>query len=188
MVIRTFFIIVLSAMMSMPSKSQVKVGGVPFPQKVKALGHTFELQGAGVREKFWIDLYAIGAYALKKYPTARAMKDADAPMLLRMVIVSSLITEEKMRSSTIEGFQRSLGADYPKMAAKINKFMDLFAGDIHKGEKIILAYTPRDGTVVYRGGKKKGAIPGLAFKRALWGIWLGDNPVNESLKQALVGK
>ena len=185
---KTLLATLVSVFISFSLPAQVKVGGVPFPQRVKALGHTFQLQGAGVREKLWIDLYAIGTYALKKYPSAEAMKNADEPMLLRLVIISSLITEEKMRHSTIEGFQKSLGKDYPKMEAEIHRFINLFAGDIHKGEKIILAYTPRSGTVIYRGGKKKGVIQGLDFKKALWGIWLGKNPASESLKEELVGR
>ncbi len=167
---------------------QVKVGEVLFPQRVKALNWTFELQGAGVREKFWIDLYAIGNYTLKRYPSAESLIQADHPMLLRLVIVSSLITEERMRESIIEGFQKSLGDDYPAMQRQVEHFINLFAGDIHKGEKIILVYDPNQGTVIYRNGQQKGVISGYSFKKALWGIWFGDNPPSRELKVALMGR
>ncbi len=185
---RSVFLMGMGLAVGLSSFAQVEVGGVLFPQRVKALGRTFQLQGAGVREKFWIDLYAIGNYTLKPYASPKVLAAADEPMLLRLVIVSSLITEEKLRSSTVEGFQKSLGDDYPLMEAKVERFLDLFAGDIHKGEKIILAYSPEEGTVVYRNGKRKGAIRGHDFKKALWGIWFGDNPPSEDLKTALMGR
>jgi len=30
-------------------------------------------------------------------------------------------------------------------------------------------------------------VPGLAFKQALFGIWLSDDPVQDSLKEAMLG-
>ena len=35
--------------------------------------------------------------------------------------------------------------------------------------------------------KKKGVIEGYDFKKALFGIWLGDNPADEGLKEGLLG-
>jgi hypothetical protein len=33
----------------------------------------------------------------------------------------------------------------------------------------------------------KGKIPGFDFKQALFGIWLSDKPVDETLKKHLLG-
>jgi hypothetical protein len=54
-------------------------------------------------------------------------------------------------------------------------------------------YIPGKGTEVYvndgAANKLMGVIPGLDFKKALFSIWLGENPpVGNSLKKELLGK
>jgi hypothetical protein len=47
---------------------------------------------------------------------------------------------------------------------------------------------PDEGVVVYKNGSKKGSIDGYDFKRALFGIWLGDKPADDDLKAGMLGK
>jgi hypothetical protein len=44
------------------------------------------------------------------------------------------------------------------------------------------------GTKIYKNSELKGTIPGLEFKKALFAIWLGSNPAQESLKNDMLGK
>ena len=41
---------------------------------------------------------------------------------------------------------------------------------------------------MYKNGNKKGSIAGLEFKKALFGIWLGDKPADDDLKTGMLGK
>jgi hypothetical protein len=41
---------------------------------------------------------------------------------------------------------------------------------------------------VEKNGAIQGTVPGVAFKQALFGIWLGNNPVDAGLKTKLVGR
>ncbi|HIQ37643.1 MAG TPA: hypothetical protein EYH36_06575 [Desulfocapsa sulfexigens] len=59
---------------------------------------------------------------------------------------------------------------------QIKQFNDLFI-NVHKGEEIILDYIPGSGTTVTIAGNLKGTIQGADFNRALFSIWLGDDPV-----------
>ena len=49
-------------------------------------------------------------------------------------------------------------------------------------------YTPNKGIELYKNTKLIEVIEGLAFKQALFGIWLSDNPVQTSLKKEMLGK
>jgi hypothetical protein len=53
--------------------------------------------------------------------------------------------------------------------------------------QVQIDYVPGQGTSVSIGGTAKGTIAGADFMRALWGIWLGDKPVDGSLKDGLLG-
>jgi len=57
-----------------------------------------------------------------------------------------------------------------------------------EGMRIALDWVPGSGTLVSVDGKAVGApIPGEDFYRGLLRIWLGENPVQQDLKKALLG-
>ena len=41
---------------------------------------------------------------------------------------------------------------------------------------------------IFKNETLKGKIPGFDFKKALFGIWLSDKPVDETLKKNLLGQ
>lgn len=61
-------------------------------------------------------------------------------------------------------------------------------GATKSGALITLDFIPGAGLQAGLDGQPRGApIPGEDFYRALLRIWLGDDPVNTSLKKALLG-
>ena len=50
-----------------------------------------------------------------------------------------------------------------------------------------LVYVPGDGVRVIKNGKLGDTIGDRAFKEALFGIWLGDEPAQGSLKDDMLG-
>ena len=73
---------------------------------------------------------------------------------------------------------RSLGALRARCLEALEQRYAL-AGDLGTAEAPAEGETP--ATEI-----KLGAIPGLDLKKALFAIWLGDSPVQESLKNALL--
>ena len=60
---------------------------------------------------------------------------------------------------------------------------------LKKGDQLSLDWTPNEGTQCYLNGKKLGELmPDQAFYNAVLRIWLGDKPVDSSLKPALLGE
>ena len=47
---------------------------------------------------------------------------------------------------------------------------------------------PGKGVEIFKNGVQMGTIEGLAFKKALYGIWLGDKPAQADLKAQMLGK
>ena len=48
-----------------------------------------------------------------------------------------------------------------------------------EGDEILLNYHAGDAVYLYKNGKERGKFPGLAFKQALFGIWLGGKPADD---------
>lgn len=55
------------------------------------------------------------------------------------------------------------------------------------GDVYDLAYTPYTGLSVILKGQTIGTIPGIEFKRAVFGIWLGEKPADKGLKNGMLG-
>lgn len=71
---------------------------------------------------------------------------------------------------------------------KIAKFISFFNDEIVEDDMFDITYQAGTGAVAYKNGKELGIIPGMKFKKALFGIWLGDDPVDNKLKKGMLGK
>lgn len=179
------FIALMSAGLT---SAQTEVGGVNLPNSETYQGQTLNLNGAGVREKLWIDLYAGGLYLAKKSSDASAIVSANEPMSIKLHIVSKLITSEKMMDAVNEGFQNSTGGNTKPLSAEIKKFQGFFMEEIKKNDVFDIVYIPAKGVVAYKNDKELGTIDGMDFKKALFGIWLSNRPADDDLKEAMLGK
>ncbi|WP_097460276.1 chalcone isomerase family protein [Mangrovitalea sediminis] len=165
------------------------VDDVNVPDTYLAGNSQLILNGAGVRSKWFIDLYVGGLYLTKANQDAQAIIDADEPMAISMHIITSLISDSKMQSATMEGFENSTNNNIKPIKAEVDKFISLFKGDINKGDIFTIVYEPQKGIELYRNNKLLGTVGGgLAFKKAVFGIWLCDKPAQKDLKQEMLGK
>jgi hypothetical protein len=60
---------------------------------------------------------------------------------------------------------------------------------LKKGDTLFLDWVPGAGTIATLNGKVIGSVlPGIAFYNAALKIWIGDKPVDSSLKPQLLGE
>lgn len=164
--------------------AQKKVAGVDFPAVMKVNKKVVTFNGGGLREKYTIDLYVVGLYLRKPSMSSEKVLNSTDEMAMRIKIVSSKVTRDKFVESVKEGFVKSPGAT----KENIKDFMKFYADPFKKGDEILLVYKPGFGTVFYKNKEKRGVISGAKFKKALFGIWLGDKPADKKLKLKLLGK
>ncbi len=149
-------------------------------------GTTLLLNGAGVRSKLFISVYIAQLYMEKPAASAAEVLGDKGKKRMVMHFLYSEVSKEKMVDTWNEGFKENNSAgDLAKLQDRINQFNGLFV-DVKKDDVIVLDYAPATGTVVTIKGQKKGAIPGADFNDALLKIWLGDHPVDSSLKDKLL--
>ncbi len=177
----TLMIIILN--LSLSAKT---IGDVTLPDKLS--NPPLVLNGAGIRSKFIFDLYVGGLYLQNPTKSAEKIINADEPMAIKLYITSSLISSDKMKNATMEGFEKSTKGDIKPIKEKIDEFIDVFKEDIQEGDQYTFLYIPNEGVKIYKNGKLASTIKGLDFKKALFGIWLCDQPAQESLKEEMLGK
>ncbi|MAA66514.1 MAG: chalcone isomerase [Alteromonadaceae bacterium] len=168
--------------------SAVTIEGVDMPDQMKADGSELVLNGAGVRSKWFIDLYVGGLYVSHVGSDPKAIVAADEPQAIRLHIISGMITSDKMTSATLEGFDASTDGNTAPIQAEIDEFMGVFKDEIKEGDVFDLVYLPGEGVKVSKNGNARDTISGIEFKKALFGIWLSDEPAQEDLKAAMLGK
>ena len=60
--------------------------------------------------------------------------------------------------------------------------------DVKPRDRYSFTYIPGIGSQIALNGKVLGTINGLDFSNAMLSIWLGPNPLDQTLKKALLGK
>jgi hypothetical protein len=163
------------------------VEGVNFPDTMKAGGQDLVFNGGGKRVKFMMKVYVTGLYLKQKSSDAAKIIAADEPMSVRLQITSGLVTPDKMKSAVMEGFEKSTNGNIAPIKAKIDSFMNIFK-EQKKGDAYDFSYVPGKGLEVFKNGAMSSTIEGLEFKKALYGIWLGDKPAQDDLKAKMLGK
>lgn len=179
-----FFAIIFIAV----APAQTKAGGATIPNTVNFEGQKLILNGVGVREKYWMDMYAGALYLNSKSTNANAIMAANEPMAIKIHIVSKLISSDKMIDAVNEGFQSSTNGNTAPIAAEIEKFKSFFKDEISQNDVFDIVYIPSRGVIAYKNGTEKGVIKGQNFKKALFGIWLSDKPADKKLKAGMLSK
>ena len=60
--------------------------------------------------------------------------------------------------------------------------------DVQPGDRYSLTYVPGRGTELALNGEPKGLIEGADFAAAVFSIWLGPKPINDSFKKQILGR
>lgn len=169
--------------------AQTEVGSVTLPNTVNFGGEDLVLNGAGIRKKaFVLKLYSGGLYLKNKSSNASTIVNADETMAIKLVITSGFVSSDAMSDAVREGFDSSMNGNTSSLSSEIEKFIGFFSEEIVEGNTFDITYQKGKGVVAYKNGKELGTIQGMAFKKALFGIWLGSDPADSKLKKAMLGK
>lgn len=168
----------------------VEIEGVKFEPTVQVGGTPLQLNGAGVRTRAIFKVYAAGLYVPQKANSAPALLAQKGP---RRMVISMLrnVDADSFSGALNDGLRANLTE--PQLAGFKSQIEALNAnlkavGEVKKGDVIHFEFTPDAGTRVIVNGQPRGnAIAGEEFFAAVLRIWIGDKPVDGSLKKGLVG-
>ncbi|MFZ6640193.1 chalcone isomerase family protein [Undibacterium sp. TC4M20W] len=171
--------------------SATEVAGVKFDENVQVGGTDLKLNGAGIRYKAIFKVYAAGLYLKEKKTTVPEVLASQGPRRVTIVMLRDLSNEEFGRGFMTGIQQNTDKAEKSKMTSQFIRFGELFASvpELKKGDVMTNDWIPGVGTVVALNGKKMGdPYPDLGFYNALLRIWLGESPVDRSLKKAMLAE
>lgn len=176
--------------MSSAWAAAVDIKGARFNDTYVLGNQALSLNGAGIRHKFVLDVYAAGLYVPRKEHSAEGLIHQSGPKSMQIVLLREL-TGEDFSDAMVTGFQQNNSeADVAKYHHAIDEIRSIMAtfGSVRKGSTIRIDFTPGSGVRVLIDGVLRGEQPaGEDFFAAVLRIWLGQSPVDADLKQALMG-
>ncbi len=173
-----------------PALAAVTLKGVTFSDAYPLDSQPLQLNGAGIRVKVIVDVYAASLYLPQKSQSTEAALTQPGPKSVQAVMLRD-VTADDFVSAMIKGFKANNPA--PLVAKHLPTLESLGAlmssvGMAHKGTKVHIDYLPTTGTRITVDGKRQGPdIAGEEFYQCLLRIWLGPKPVDSGLKAALLG-
>jgi hypothetical protein len=171
------------------SAQGAEVAGVKLDDQAKVAGTQLVLNGAGLRKRFVFQVYAIGLYLPKK--TSSALEAASMPGPKRVEIrMLRDVSAEQFTEALAEGVRENhTEAEAKALEPRVKQLADTMAQMKEAKSGSTIRMDSADGaTQLVVDGRAAGApIAGDDFFRALLRIWLGDKPVQDDLKRALLG-
>jgi Chalcone-flavanone isomerase. len=163
-----------------------EVAGVKIDDKTRVADTELSLTGAGLRKKLFFQVYAIGLYVREpkadpisqpgpKRVLIHMLRDAGAD-----AFIDALVDGIKQNHS--EADARVLEPRVQALAATITDIKE-----VKKGTRIALDWNGTATQLLIDGKAMGKPVEGEDFYRALLRTWLGDKPIQEDLKKALLG-
>jgi Chalcone isomerase-like len=177
----------LFLVLTLPAQA-IEIKGVKVDETAQVGGNALVLNGAGVRTKLMFKVYVAGLYLTQKQTSADAVLSDSGYKRVSMHFLREL-SAEKLLHAMDEGFEaNNSAAEMTTVEPQMKAFRQMMtsAKVVKEGDVILLDYTTA-GTQVSLNGKVLGVVEGLAFNQALLRVWLGRNPVDASLKKAMLG-
>ena len=171
-------------LLSFSASANQEVAGVSVPSSIAMEGATLNFQGAGVRSKYFIDLYVGSLFTITTEKNVVTSKEISA---VRLNIISGLITSEKMVSAINEGFAVATEGNTQAIEKEIAGFISVFSEKIVKGDQFTLVSMPGEGLNTYKNGALLSTIDNDVFRQAVLAIWLGESPADDDLKESMLG-
>jgi len=163
-----------------------EVEGVKLADQVTVAGQSLQLNGAGVRTKFFFDIYVGALYLPVAAHSSEQALAAPLPKRVTMDILYSEVGREKLVDGWTEGFKKNQSSKaFAVLAGRLNSFNALFH-DAHEGDRMIFDFLSDGSTVLTLQGQEAGRIAGSDFQQALLAVWLGNKPADRDLKKAML--
>ncbi len=178
---------VVLLMMLNANVSAREIADVKLSEQISVEAQSLVLNGAGIRTKFFFKIYVGALYLPEKQSDATKILKKSTANRIVMHFLYDEVEKKKLVDAWIEGFEDNVDdKTFSALNDRLQKFNGMFS-DLHKGDVVLLDFIPQTGTRVTIKGEVKGNIAGKDFNQALLSVWLGEEPVTDELKDAMLG-
>ncbi len=183
-----FVFLLALAVPARPQEVAEPKSGVKFSAKDGDLS----LLGVGLRTRTIakVKVYAIGLYVADSALSGPLKGKAGTPELYREVVNGDF------KKKVVQKFVRDVSTDQIRDAyrdvlkgagPKAEVWIGYFT-DVRSGQEVVIAWTPGVGLETKVAGLNKPPLNDKALAAAVFGIWLGEKPIQDDIKKSLVSR
>lgn len=160
--------------------------GVTMADAITVEGKPLVLNGMGIRKA---TILRIKAYVAGLYLERRSRSAAEIVRSEQVKRLDVVMLRDVDRDDAVDAWRTGLkknGADMAKLKTRFDQLAG-WISDLAEHDTLSFLYVPGSGITMFVKGQRKGTITGVDFASAMFSIWLGSDPVDESLKDGLLG-
>jgi hypothetical protein len=161
--------------------------GATSPDEIEYQGVTLTKNGQGTRIIFFMKVYEGSLYLESESSNAQEIIELDSPMAIRIDVTSEMVTADAMKKALSDGLEKSTGNNTASISKEIDQLSSSFNSAVSSGDYYEFIYLPEKGIHVIKNNEMVKLIEGLKFKKAFFGIFLSDNPIQKNLKKKMLG-
>lgn len=137
------------------------------------------LNGRGTRKAMFFDLYTCELYLREPTDDAARILGEKGPITVQLEVHGD------PPGSILGAWAAVLKRE---LSDKMFRKTTMLYRDLEEGDRIQLHYVPENGTTVAINGESLFVDPGRDLIHAVLDQWVGEAPVSDELKEALLGK
>jgi len=157
------------------------------PKTIEYQDNKLILNGQGTRVVFFMKVYEGSLYLETKSSEAEEIVNNNSPMAIRIDVTSEMVTANAMKKALSDGLKKSTNNNTGSISNEMNQLSSSFDSAVSSGDFYEFIYIPEIGTHVLKNNELAELIPGFDFKKAFFGIFLSNNPIQKNLKKAMLG-
>lgn len=174
-------------------RAPVAGSNLTFPKRViRDIGEKevpLVLTGTGLREKYFVNVYAVGSYIAADTDVKSAMQlaSADIPKMLHLVFERNVDGAEMVDGLTTGITYNYSKSEFSKELAALGNYMR--ANPLRKGDEVWIVHVPGFGLSVKITGRDQSVdIKSMKFSRAVWDIYVGPKNLGRHIKDGLTSR
>ena len=181
---KVFLLILCSTTFALPL-SAAQVEGISYSDNFAAENINLRLTGAGLLRYWGFKAYT-GAFYLEE---GASIEDVLSDRAKRIELeYFRAIKGKDFGPATNKSIAKNVDSGtFNRLRPQIEYHNSLYE-DVQPGDRYSLTYVPGRGTELALNGEPKGLIEGAEFAAAVFSIWLGPKPINDSFKNQILGR
>lgn len=179
-----FAVFTISLMVSKPV-SAAEIDGTVFEDEHRHKDVHMTLKGtAMLRYMRFIKAYSGALYLQEDTVSHDALNDVPKRLVLEYRYA---ISAEDFADATSEIIKRNVEEPmFRRIESRVQELNDMYR-NVKPNDRYSLIYIPGHGTELTLNDVPLGVIPGADFARAVFSIWIGNTPIDESFRDRLLG-
>lgn len=165
-----------------PAKTVYDVG---LPDTVSSGEQTLQLNGYGLRTKFFLKIYLGSLYTGSKATSTAEVLSQPGTKLIRMNFIYHKVAKEKIVGAFAAGFKKN--SPQLKADPALQQFLNLFTADFVAGDQVDLIIAADGSVSATHNAATLGRVLSKDLAKAVLLIYLGDDPADADLKEGMLG-